>query len=65
MPKEATFAERQHAAREHDAWFRAEVEQGMREAGKPPPVRIPHEAIATKWRRKRAALVRRADQRGA
>jgi HPt (histidine-containing phosphotransfer) domain-containing protein len=26
------FIERQRQAREHDAWFRAEVEQGLREA---------------------------------
>jgi predicted transcriptional regulator len=29
------FVERQREAREHDAWFRAEVEQAMREADDP------------------------------
>jgi hypothetical protein len=48
---------------EQDAWFRAEVEQGMREADDPAVTRIPHEKIASNWRRQRAALVKRVGER--
>jgi predicted transcriptional regulator len=58
------FIEQQRAAREHDAWFRGEVAQGMREADDLGVVRIPHEAVAAKWQEKRAALLRQADQDG-
>lgn len=57
------FVKRQREAREHDAWFRAEVEQGMREADDPKVKRIPHEEIASNWRRQRAGLVKRAGKR--
>jgi hypothetical protein len=49
--------------REHDAWFRAEVEQGMREADDPGVKRIPQEEASAKWRRERTALVKRAGKR--
>ncbi len=54
------FVKQQRAAREHDAWFRTEVEQGIREADDPNVKRIPHEEISTKWRRHRSRLVKRA-----
>ncbi|MDR6294277.1 putative transcriptional regulator [Inquilinus ginsengisoli] len=57
------FVTRQRAAREHDAWFRAEVEQGMREADNPTVERIPQEDVSTKWRRQRAELMKRAGER--
>ena len=68
MPRKGTeamrdFGTRQSAAREHDAWFRAEVEQGMREADDPDVKRIPQEDISADWRRQRAELVRRAGER--
>ncbi len=44
------FVKQQRAAREHDAWLRAEVEQGMREADDLNVKRIPHEEISAKWR---------------
>jgi len=47
------FVKQQRAAREHDAWLRAEVEQGMREADDLNVKRIPHEEISAKWRRQR------------
>jgi predicted transcriptional regulator len=59
------FIEQQRAVREHDAWFRAEVEQAVREADDPNLVRVPHEDIASHWREKRAALLRQADQQSA
>lgn len=54
------FIRRQDEAREHDAWFRAQVEQAMREADDPAIERLPHENVGTAWRRQRAELVRRA-----
>lgn len=39
------FIERRRQARDHDAWFRAEVEQGLREADDPNVARIPHEEV--------------------
>lgn len=59
------FVTRQRQAREHDAWFRAEVEQGLREADDPEAKRISHEEVASSWRRRRAELAKRAgDRRG-
>ena len=52
--------QRQQEAREHDAWFRGEVEQGMREADDPNMRRIPHEDVRSNWRQQRAELVKRA-----
>ena len=57
------FVKQQREAREHDAWFRAEVEQAMREADDPKVKRIPHEELAAKWRQQRSKLVKRAGKR--
>ena len=57
------FIKQQRAAREHDVWFRAEVERGMREANDPNVKRIPHEEVSAKWRRQRTKLVKRAGER--
>lgn len=57
------FVRQQRATREHDAWFRAEVERGMREADDPNVKRILQEDVSAKWRRRRAALVKRAGER--
>lgn len=59
------FVKRQREAREHDAWFRAEVEQGLREADDPSVVRIPHEEVMASWREQRAELLKRAAPRKA
>jgi hypothetical protein len=56
------FVKRQRDAREHDAWFRAEVEQSMREADDPKVKRISHEEVASRWRRQPAALLRRTGE---
>ncbi|HJQ56446.1 MAG TPA: antitoxin of toxin-antitoxin stability system [Vineibacter sp.] len=53
------FVRRQREARDHDAWFRAEVAQGMREADNPKVRRIPHREVKAKWQRRRAELVKR------
>jgi len=55
------FVRQQREGREHDAWFRAEVERGMREADDPKVTRISHEDVASDWRRQRADLAKRAD----
>ena len=54
------FVKRQRELREHDAWFRAEVERGVREADDTSIQRTPDEHIASDWRRQRAELQRRA-----
>ncbi len=54
------FVQRQRQAREHDAWFRAEVEQSMREADNPDTRRIADEDVRAGWRRQRAELEKRA-----
>ncbi len=51
---------RQQEAREHDAWFRGEVAQGMREADDPNLHRVPHEEVRSNWRRQRTELAKRA-----
>jgi hypothetical protein len=42
---------------EHDAWFRAEVEQSLKEAD-PNAAMIPHEAVLRKWKARRAELIK-------
>jgi len=54
------FVRRQREAREHDAWFRTEVEQGMREADNPKVKRISHEEVAASWRQQRAGLAKQS-----
>ena len=53
------FVEKSRQARDHDAWFRAEVEQGLREADDPNVELIPHELVEGDWRRQRAELLAR------
>lgn len=50
---------RQQNPREHDAWFRGEVEQGQREADDPAVRRIPHDEVRSIWHRQRAELAKR------
>jgi predicted transcriptional regulator len=51
---------RRQEAVEHDAWFRGEVERGMREADDSGVRRIPHADVRANWRRRRAKLAKRA-----
>lgn len=44
---------------EHDAWFRAEVEQGLRELADPNVELIPHEQVEAEWDAERADLLKR------
>jgi predicted transcriptional regulator len=56
---------RWHETQEHDAWFRGEVEQALREVADPAVGRVPHEQVISSWRQQRAELERRAAGRGA
>ncbi len=53
------FVRQQRDAREHDTWFRAEVEQALREADDPTVKLIPNEEIRASWRRQRERLLER------
>lgn len=44
---------------DHDVWFRAEVEQGLREARDPNAERVPHEQMKAEWEVRKATLLRR------
>lgn len=52
--------QRQEEARAHDAWFRDEVAQAMREADDPSLRRVPHDEVRSNWHRERAELAKRA-----
>ena len=45
---------------EHDTWFRAEVEQAMREAHDPNAEWVPHQQVKAEWEVRKAELLRRA-----
>ena len=57
--------EREKNARAHDAWFRGEVEQALREADNPKTPRIAHENVDSNWRKQRAKLAKRAGKKSA
>jgi predicted transcriptional regulator len=50
---------------EHDAWFRAEVEQSLQEADDANVKLIPHAEVLRKWKARRAEHIKKAkSQRG-
>jgi predicted transcriptional regulator len=51
---------RQQERQEYDAWFRSEVEQGLREADDPTVPRYSDEEVQSSWRQQRAELLARA-----
>lgn len=51
--------QRWHETQEHDAWFRGEVQEGVREAADPAVDRIPHDQVVSSWRQQRGELERR------
>jgi predicted transcriptional regulator len=53
------FVEARRRERDHDQWFRAEVEQALREADDPNVELIPHEVVTEKWRRLKAEWAER------
>nr|WP_297461802.1 hypothetical protein [uncultured Halomonas sp.] len=57
------FVQRQREAREYDAWFRKEVEQGIREADDPAAKRIPHAEVMGRMRARIEARVAEASKR--
>lgn len=44
---------------EHDAWFRAEVEQSLEEADDPNAELIPHEDVLRNWKARRAEMIKK------
>jgi hypothetical protein len=50
------FVRSQREAREHDAWFRAEVQKALDD----PRPAIPHEEVRRRFARRRAAAIRKA-----
>lgn len=54
-----------HDSREHDAWFRGEVEQALGEGADSAVERVPHDRVVSSWRQQRAELERRAASRPA
>jgi predicted transcriptional regulator len=52
--------ERWRDAREHDRWFRNQVEQAVVEADDPALQRTPHDEVRSTWHRQRAELEQRA-----
>jgi hypothetical protein len=44
---------------EHDSWFRAEVEQSLKEAADPNVELISHEEVVRKWKAQRADLIKK------
>lgn len=55
----AEFVSRQRELREHEAWFRGEIERGLREADDPTVQRVANEQVAADWRAQRAELQKR------
>ncbi len=54
---------RQRETAEHDNWFRAEVEQGLREADNPDVRRVPHEEVMGKMSARLEARIAQAGKR--
>jgi predicted transcriptional regulator len=48
---------------EHDVWFRAEVEQSLKEADDPNVELVPHEEVVRKWQARRGKLIGKAKRK--
>jgi hypothetical protein len=48
---------------EHDVWFRAEIEQSLREAEDPNVELVPHEEVVRKWQACRGEVTRKAGRK--
>jgi hypothetical protein len=55
-PDQSAALRRMHAAAEHDAWFRAEVEKAIAEADAPGAISVAHEDVQEDMRRQRAGI---------
>ena len=51
---------RQMDRADHDAWFREEIGQALREADDPDVPRISNDEVRSDWRQRRAELLKRA-----
>ena len=60
-PRRADAAKHAHETSEHERWFRAQVAQGLAEAGDPATAWVTHEEAQASWSRKRAELAKRAE----
>lgn len=59
-PDAAARMKRAHEAAAYDAWFRAEVEAGIKEADDPATEWVSNEEVEADWERQRAELAKRA-----
>ncbi len=60
-PDRTEALKRTHEAAEHDKWFRAQVEEAIREADDPNTKWVAHEDVEDSWAKKRAELVKRIE----
>jgi antitoxin component of RelBE/YafQ-DinJ toxin-antitoxin module len=63
MMKDAVHRDRE--LREHDRWFRGEIERALDEADDPATPRLPHESVRSSWQQQRATLEQQASRRPA
>lgn len=63
LMKDAVHRDRE--LREHDRWFRGEVERALSEADDPATSRLAHESVRSSWQQQRAAIERQATGRPA
>ena len=47
----------------HDVWFRAEVEQSLKEADDSNVELVPHEEVVRKWQARRGKPIRKAERK--
>jgi hypothetical protein len=60
-PDRTEALKRTHEAAEHDKWFRAQVEEAIKEADDPNTKWVMHEDAEASWAKKRAELVKRIE----
>lgn len=63
LMKDAVHRDRE--LREHDRWFRGEIELALNEADDPATARLAHESVRSSWQQQRAAIERQATGRPA
>jgi antitoxin component of RelBE/YafQ-DinJ toxin-antitoxin module len=63
LMKDAVHRDRE--LREHDRWFRGEIERAVSEADDPVTPRLAHESVRSSWQQQRAAIERQATGRPA
>lgn len=63
LMKDAVHRDRE--LREHDRWFRGEIEQALEEADDAATPRLTHESVRSSWQQQRAAIEHQASGRPA